>query len=231
MDDSNLCPGCGARRIPGGARCPACDLPFPRAWAERLAERFVPQDDGWKNPEHPWFCPRCPKAPLVPRQYRGLELRTCRGCLGMLVRHQALDRLRESDEVRARVLSAVRPLDGAAPVEVEAPAEVQKPVDCPACRKTMARVQFAQVSAVVIDVCATHGLWLDEGELERIASFLQSSELGRTRAEPKRLLGMSAVTLVSDAGAKTWHLDVDWGEVGAGALELLFELILALLFG
>jgi hypothetical protein len=143
----------------------------------------------------------------------------------MLVRHQALDRLRESDEVRARVLSAVRPLDGAAPVAV------QKPVDCPVCRKTMARVQFAQVSAVVVDVCARHGLWLDDGELERMASFLQSSELGRTRAERKRVLGASAVMLVTAPGAKGWHVDVDWEEVAAGAIELLLELIFTLLSG
>jgi Zn-finger nucleic acid-binding protein len=50
------------------------------------------------------------------------------------------------------------------PVDVHAPQR-----SCPVCRQVMLRKNF-QGSGVIVDVCGAHGVFLDRGELERIAA-------------------------------------------------------------
>lgn len=40
-----------------------------------------------------------------------------------------------------------------------------KYIPCPVCRELMHRKLFAYRSGVIVDTCAAHGYWLDEGEL------------------------------------------------------------------
>lgn len=57
---------------------------------------------------------------------------------------------------------------------------------CPVCRTVMRKQEYAGTSAVVIDSCAEHGVWLDTGELQRIEAYAEGirSELARLVAAP-----------------------------------------------
>ncbi|MEO7109983.1 MAG: zf-TFIIB domain-containing protein, partial [Polyangiaceae bacterium] len=44
---------------------------------------------------------------------------------------------------------------------------------CSRCRRAMERITFAGRSRVVVDVCASHGMWLDAGELTALCSFMK----------------------------------------------------------
>lgn len=43
---------------------------------------------------------------------------------------------------------------------------------CPRCRKAMERITFAMRSNVVVDICSSHGMWLDAGELIALCNFI-----------------------------------------------------------
>jgi Zn-finger nucleic acid-binding protein len=52
---------------------------------------------------------------------------------------------------------------------------------CVTCGTMMNRVNFGQISGVIVDVCRAHGTFLDAGELQRIVTFIQEGGLERTR--------------------------------------------------
>jgi Zn-finger nucleic acid-binding protein len=49
------------------------------------------------------------------------------------------------------------------------PSELVRLLHCPACALEMERGRFGASSNIVIDVCTTHGIWLDAGEVVAIA--------------------------------------------------------------
>lgn len=46
-------------------------------------------------------------------------------------------------------------------------------LDCPECKKPMARRVYAGDSGVVIDRCSDHGMWFDDGELAQAVDHVQ----------------------------------------------------------
>ena len=59
----------------------------------------------------------------------------------------------------------------AAPVEVYTQSidltEKIRYIPCPICHELMNRVNFANFSGVIVDVCREHGTWFDRDELRR----------------------------------------------------------------
>src|SRR5258708_28779953 len=55
-------------------------------------------------------------------------------------------------------------------------------VPCPVCGNLMNRVNFANCSHVVVDVCMQHGTWFDRDELRRIVEFIRAGGLETARA-------------------------------------------------
>jgi Zn-finger nucleic acid-binding protein len=51
-------------------------------------------------------------------------------------------------------------------------------VRCPHCEREMDRVRFAQRASLIVDVCATHGIWLDAGELAAVLEFVKQRSVG-----------------------------------------------------
>ena len=45
---------------------------------------------------------------------------------------------------------------------------------CPVCGKLMNRINFANFSSVIVDVCREHGTWFDRDELRRIVEFIRA---------------------------------------------------------
>ena len=52
---------------------------------------------------------------------------------------------------------------------------------CPLCRDLMARINFADISAVIVNVCLRHGVWCHRDELRRIVEFIDANGFERSR--------------------------------------------------
>ena len=68
-------------------------------------------------------------------------------------------------------------------------------IPCARCGKLMVKKNYRHISGVIIDECGRHGVWLDNGELEKIRHFIldgglekeQFREIEKNRAELKDL--------------------------------------------
>jgi Zn-finger nucleic acid-binding protein len=100
-------------------------------------------------------------------------------------------------------------------------------VACPACGSMMNRRNFGGGSGVVVDVCAKHGTWFDDGELPRVLAFVESGGLARARerdaAEREAAAREKHVRerlSIGDVGAsRGLAVGGDEGEHGASLLE------------
>jgi Zn-finger nucleic acid-binding protein len=129
-------------------------------------------------------CVQC-HAPLQLTSHEGVQLLTCPRGHGVFINAEALtaavhDRTLDRSEVEEREAEAAQ---GSTSVkELEASEGVRT---CPSCGAPMAKRVYAYESGVATDVCAEHGVWLDQGELERIEAWYEAQErhLDADRAE------------------------------------------------
>jgi Zn-finger nucleic acid-binding protein len=122
-------------------------------------------------------CPGC-NVPLEPEIVGGQPFERCRRCGGEYFSHQALEEL----------LAAHAGQSGANGAGYRRPSPFSDPVryrKCPSCREPMLRRNFRESSGVVVDVCAAHGVWLDQGELASLIEFAASGAM----AEAERRSG------------------------------------------
>jgi Zn-finger nucleic acid-binding protein len=118
-------------------------------------------------------CPGC-RTPMAAVEIGGTSVLECPACDGLWVEARAFERICADRESQAAVLH--RRAAGSAAAEHRVS---YRP--CVSCGTMMNRVNFAQISGVVVDVCRAHGTFLDGGELQRIVSFIQGGGLERTR--------------------------------------------------
>ncbi len=52
---------------------------------------------------------------------------------------------------------------------------------CPQCANIMNRMNYAEHSGIVINVCQPHGVWLDRDEIQQIIQFISSGGLEHAR--------------------------------------------------
>lgn len=115
-------------------------------------------------------CPAC-SGDLLPVESGGEAALRCPGCGGLWLDPATLSRLTTAAvEPRAALPEGVPPQRRREPPKVQ-PDEVRYR-RCPDCDDLMNRVNFARVSGVILDVCRSHGAFLDAGELDRIRAFL-----------------------------------------------------------
>ena len=104
-------------------------------------------------------CPKC-DTELAATTIQGIELDRCTGCDGVWFDEKELDnvlQLKSSD---------IRPLRGG---RLREDAN-RKPGKCPRDGNTLARIRSPRNTDIVVDACpACNGIWLDGGELERLA--------------------------------------------------------------
>lgn len=183
-DASSLhCPNCGAPADPEARRCPFCKA---RLGTVSCTACFaIIFDDGR-------FCPKCGAervrhagdavdAPcpgcgghLRPLQVGTASLLECAGCDGLWVDAEVFERLCADREAQAAV---VHRFSGEGP---PAPERVRYR-RCPRCETIMNRVNFGRISGTIVDVCRSHGTYLDAGELHRIVGFIHGGGLDRAR--------------------------------------------------
>jgi Zn-finger nucleic acid-binding protein len=121
-------------------------------------------------------CPVC-STPLVRAVLGKTPIVYCTGCRGMLIPMQALEAL--ADELRTGQGSEAIPT-------VPGKDELQRKIDCPQCHRAMDAHYYAGSGNVVIDSCEDCCLiWLDSGELMRIARATNNSTLPPESSPPE----------------------------------------------
>lgn len=117
----------------------------------------------------------------------------------------------------------------------------QKPADftyrkCPECSVLMNRVNFGQRSAVVVDQCTAHGIWLDNGELVHLMEWKkaggqllhqQAEILKNQNAKPKTRTPFPDSTPATSGSS--WEAG-DW-EIGGELIAAIGWLIAKIFFG
>ncbi len=118
-------------------------------------------------------CPRC-DGRLRKKSVGDIALESCDLCGGLWLGIQAFDQIC-NDHVAHTAASGL----GAVTPRIEA--EEVRYVKCPQCNNIMNRINYSGGSGVIIDVCRSHGIWLDKDELQHIIEFIRSGGVDRQR--------------------------------------------------
>ena len=117
-------------------------------------------------------CPRC-LAALHPAKGPTMVVDMCAECGGAFFDHGELSRLTRKEQPAFTKLEALVKPDSSTPPKVVDRGKLR----CPACSAPMDRYEYASCSGVLLDRCtACSGIWIDEGELGRIAEHLERGE-------------------------------------------------------
>lgn len=118
-------------------------------------------------------CPRCGHK-LQSREYADMSVEECDDCGGLFLAPDMLERLVAAHDAPTGMRLALPKREFKRETSV-------RYIHCPVCRKMMNRQAFARISGIVIDVCKSHGLWFDGGELAEVVRFVESGGLERAR--------------------------------------------------
>jgi Zn-finger nucleic acid-binding protein len=142
------------------------------------------------------------------RRYADLDIEECDGCGGVFIEPAMLDRIVQSRDATTGLHLALprRAYEREATVTY---------IPCPVCDKTMNRQAFGRISGVIVDVCRSHGVWFDAGELSEVLSFVARGGLDRARQKEKEEMREAARSARSDALRASMGKDLSQ----AGALE------------
>jgi Zn-finger nucleic acid-binding protein len=208
---STICPECFARNAEGSRFCTACGVAF-RPEPVVVAGHELP-------------CPDC--AALMPaNEVAGVSLNECGKCRGLWVPGDHFDALlsRAAEARRSGACQEAAPrVTGANPTR-----QAVRYRKCPECDAFMHRRNYQKSSGVIIDVCKTHGTWLEADELEQIAGFILSG--GKTSPmlveEERQVASQAAALAAARMRTSSGHALAGVStERGSGLLGLLFELL------
>jgi Zn-finger nucleic acid-binding protein len=113
-------------------------------------------------------------APLVPSTHEFVTVSACPDGHGTWLDHAHLLEVvksRAEDRSPAQEDTALAESGTVAIDDLEG-----EQLPCPECTNDMRKMNYAYESGVIIDVCTGHGIWLDQGELERIEAWVEGSE-------------------------------------------------------
>lgn len=123
----------------------------------------MPYREAPSQPQASRRCPRC-EADLSPQALGPNRIERCESCHGVWIAaaefNQLMHDIDRLEAVRTREL---------AHREFE---EAVSYLACPRCSEIMERRNFGRSSGIMVDTCKKHGIWLDRGELRRVAEFL-----------------------------------------------------------
>ncbi len=174
--DASCCDHCGARLAT--VACPSCFGMMFRGqqFCPHCGAKADRQDsDATAKPEP---CPRC-KTMMDAVVIGGSNLRECPRCEGIWTDTETLRQICASREQQAGVLGM------ATHIPSNNVADIDKQIHywpCPVCGELMNRVNFANYSGVIVQVCREHGTWFDRDELRRIVEFIRDGGMDKARA-------------------------------------------------
>ena len=134
----------------------------------------------WQETPEKILCPGCER-PLLRGEIGGAVLHECGKCLGVWLDKATFERVCREAEAKSLIPGLA---DSPPPPPLPEIPKVRY-VKCPRCRKLMNRVNFAEHSGVVLDVCRNHGTWFDANELQRIVQFIRDGGLDQARERGK----------------------------------------------
>ena len=154
-------------------QCPACGAAFgssPRCGYCHEGLRYAGRPFRFTPSER--HCPRCgPEAALLTIGFDGVQIDVCEACEGAWFDVGELGHI--VGGIRTAVKSGQwapeRALESAAPAGTS-PLQ-QGYIPCPTCGKLMNRVNWEKKSGVVVDMCRSHGIWLDGGEIAALQGW------------------------------------------------------------
>ncbi len=173
---SVACPACFGGIFAGMKFCPHCGAKGDRAVQDAAA---------------PVSCPDC-RSPMHHVNVGAASFMECNECASVWIEADEFTRMCTDREQRGAIAAMV-----GTSRSIEAPRKNGvRYLSCPVCKRTMNRQNFGRRSGVIIDVCKGHGVWFEEGELQRVMSFIdrggleqaRSAESERQREEQRRLL-------------------------------------------
>lgn len=188
------CPGCGAPANAADASCTYCGSALATVTctscygAMFVGSRFCARCGAEAVREvleerAPLQCPRC-REEMRALMLGTTKVRECGACGGLWMDPQDLQRLADAKEQHSGIVAVLAAHVPAAP----ALPDVIRYLPCPQCGKLMNRSNFAKSSGVVLDLCRTHGAWLDRGELPALLEFIGGGGLARARARDHLML-------------------------------------------
>jgi len=157
------CPSCFGVMFAGMQFCPHCGV---------KASRIV--DDS----AAPLPCPGC-RGEMRAVQVGSTPMHECASCASVWLYGDTFMQLCQDRQERGAVASII-----AGPASIGVVPTVGtgvRYVHCPTCKKVMNRENFGRQSGVVIDVCKTHGVWFERGELRSVLAFIDGGGLERAR--------------------------------------------------
>jgi len=171
--DSTRCEHCGARLAT--VACPSCfGLMFLGAkfcsHCGARADRAESQKGAVRR------CPKC-RVKLEGVVIGASNLLECPKCEGIWADAASLEKICADREQQAAVLGMATSLP-----QESGDLETVRYIPCPVCNKLMNRVNFANCSHVIVDVCKGHGTWFDKDELRRIVEFIRAGGMDQARA-------------------------------------------------
>ncbi len=183
---SILCPGCGGSITVGSRACPYCGstvatcrcaacLAWNLAGAAhcQACGRSLASSSERSGVAAPYRCPRC-GSQLHAREYGDMSVEECDQCGGLFLTPNTMDKLVAARDMPTS-LRLVLPKR-----EMKRETKVRY-VSCPVCNKFMNRKAFGRISGVIVDVCKSHGVWFDSGELAEVIQFVEQGGLERER--------------------------------------------------
>lgn len=126
-------------------------------------------------------CPRC-RNRLAVNQYRDTTVDECDTCGGLFLTPELLDRLPSFEASAGLVLTL--------PVRARFAEREIRYVPCPRCEALMNRQVYGKQSGVVVDVCKSHGVWFDAGELNAVVEFVRTGGLARMRQRELEVIAL-----------------------------------------
>lgn len=161
--DNPTCRHCGARVAT--MACPCCfRMSFRESkFCSQCGEPTVP----WQPTSGALPCPGC-ETPLLTARVGATKLYQCARCFGFWIDRDSFEQVCRNSRMHAVVARFSKP-----PEPKSFPEKIRY-FRCPGCRQLMNRVNFAEYSGIVVDVCREHGTWFEVNELQNIVDFLRS---------------------------------------------------------
>ena len=122
-------------------------------------------------------CPNCYEL-LATIDYEGIQIETCQSCGGQWLDDSELEHVVKVREVKftpeqRRAIAEATSITG---IKLE---EVHRDLPCPKCGGTTNAINYGGDSGIIIDKCVLcAGIWLDQGELEKIQQLVEGWEDG-----------------------------------------------------
>jgi len=126
-------------------------------------------------------CPRC-DGKLFHVQLEGYAMDQCGTCGGLWVDTGTVDAIvRDRPQAVETGVAQDTSAGDASQATMTGQFRGRAYLKCPTCANLMTPQNYARSSGIIIDVCKSHGIWFDAGELNRILEFVARGGLVQAR--------------------------------------------------